>query len=53
MIVGVLGVTAGITLNHAAAFAALLASIATAAFMGLSAWEKFRAIRAAGREKKD
>lgn len=40
---GVLGTAAGFTLSHAATLAALVASLATAVFMGLSALEKWEA----------
>jgi hypothetical protein len=46
IVVGVSGIVAGISLAHVATLAAVAASVATAVFMGLSAWEKWQTIRA-------
>ena len=46
LILGVAGVAAGFSLVHAATIAATLASLATFAFMGLSALEKWEARKA-------
>ncbi len=50
LLLALVGVFAGFTLSHAATIAAILASVATAIFMSLSALEKWEARKARKRD---